>query len=98
MMAEGMAIGFENEVDPDDYEDAIEPLSNIGKDFSADVERATVTVERDGENDAVVAAIQELAQAIYNIQMVLDTGEIVGSIVDPINRSLGRKAVIAGRS
>lgn len=98
MMAEGMAIGFENEVDPDDYEDAIEPLSDIGKDFSADVERATVTVERDGGNDAVVAAIQELAQAIYNTQMVLDTGEIVGSIVDPINRSLGRKAVIAGRS
>jgi hypothetical protein len=29
--------------------------------------------------------------------MVLDTGEIVGSIVDPLNRSFGRMAVIAER-
>ena len=97
MMAEGMAIGFENEVDPDDYEDAIEPLTGIGKDFSADVESATVTVDKDGENRDVVAAIEELRQAILGIQMVLDTGEIVGSIVDPLNRSFGRMAVIAER-
>ena len=98
MMAEGMAIGFESEVDPDDYEDAIEPLTGIGKDFSADIERATVTVDKGEENSDVVAAIEELRQAILGIQMVLDTGEIVGSIVDPLNRSFGRMAVIAERS
>jgi hypothetical protein len=33
-----------------------------------------------------------------SLKIYLDTGEIVGAVVDPINEALGRKAVIAGRS
>lgn len=97
MMAKGMEIGFEQEFDPDDYADAIESIRDIGGDYSADVDRESVTIEKQEDTD-LVDEIRRLYNAIMGLQIVLDTGEVVGAVVDPINQALGRKAVIAGRS
>ena len=98
MMAKGMELGFEDEFDPDDYEDAISDISNIGRDYSADVNNSTVTIDRNGDYDSIIDAINTLRAAMYNMQIVMDSGELVGAIADPMNSALGRKAVIAGRS
>ena len=40
----------------------------------------------------------ELLSKIGNLQVVLDSGEIVGGLIDPIDEALGTKAVYAGRA
>ena len=97
MMAKGMEIGFEQEFDPDDYAEAIESVRDLGGDYSANIDKETVTIDRQ-EDTALVDEIRRLYNAIMGLQIVLDTGEVVGAVVDPINQALGRKAVIAGRS
>ena len=98
MMAKGMELGFEDEFDPDDYESAISDISDIGRDYSADVNNSTVTIDRNGDYDSIINAIDTLRAAMYNMQIVMDSGQLVGAIADPMNSALGRKAVIAGRS
>lgn len=57
------------------------------------------------DDSKVVSAISELQNnfdnlnhSISNLQVVMDTGSLVGSIVNPIDNALGRKAIYAGRS
>lgn len=97
MMAKGMEIGFEQEFDPDDYADAIESIRDLGGDYSNDVDRETVTIDRK-DDTRLIEEIRRLYDAILRLKIYLDKDEVVGIIVDPINQALGRKAVIAGRS
>jgi hypothetical protein len=60
----------------------------------------TITVD----NDAVVSAISslqgdvvELADAIRKMQIVMDTGTLVGSILEPVDSALGQKVIYKGR-
>lgn len=55
-------------------------------------------------NSDVVSAISSLnnrmdqmAQAISNLQIVMDTGTLVGSIAEPMDNALGQRMVFAGR-
>ena len=98
MMAKGMEIGFENEFDPDDYANAIESIRNLGNDYTSDIDRSTVTIDQPNDYSTIIDEIRRLFDAISNLKIVMDSGELVGAISDLMNKELGRKVVIAGRS
>ena len=55
---------------------------------------------RNGTNDTIGslgAKLDQLGEAIMNRQIVLDSGELVGGLVNPMDRSLGVRAVRAQR-
>ena len=48
-------------------------------------------------NQDVVEAIDRLEASMYNMEMVMDTGALVGSIENKMDQRLGRRAIYKGR-
>ncbi len=48
-------------------------------------------------NQDVVEAVNRLEESMYNMQLVMDTGALVGSIENKMDQRLGMKAVYKGR-
>lgn len=92
--AAGVGVGFEDE------------MPNVAKDMTAATRRtmdalsgtianprisAAGAVEGDRSGD-VIAAIGDLKQAIMSMQIVMDSGNVVGSIQELMDGALGREA------
>ena len=41
--------------------------------------------------------ISDLSDAVKQMQIVMDTGVLVGAIAEPMDSALGRRAIYAGR-
>ena len=54
-------------------------------------------INRSTSNAEIVSAITNLEDAMYNMQLVMDTGALVGSVGNRLDRQLGMKTLYKGR-
>ena len=47
--------------------------------------------------ESVKAEVKTLKNSIYDMKLVLDSGILVGGIIDDIDKALGKRAILAGR-
>ena len=74
----------------------VSDLNAANKMLSVQIQNAN----RDGTNDTISSLgtkLEQLGEAIMNREIVLDSGELVGGLVNPMDRSLGVRAVRAQR-
>ena len=92
--AAGIGIGFENEM-PDATADMTATTRRTMDVLSGTIANPRIPAAGTAAGDnsaAVIAAISDLKQAIMSMQIIMDSGEVVGAIQEPINGALGREA------
>lgn len=91
---EGIAVGIE--ANADSVTDAMNELSNMTVD--AYDPRFETSVPSDGFSDSsIIEAINSLKATIADMQIVLDSGALVGQLTPAFDTSLGNRAVYSGR-
>ena len=92
--AAGISVGFENEM-PDAAKDMTATTRRTMDVLSGTIANPRISaagaVEGDRSGD-VIAAIGDLKQAIMSMQIVMDSGNVVGSIQELMDGALGREA------
>ena len=91
---EGIAVGIE--ANADSVTEAMNDLSNMTMDAYNPQFDTTVPVEADN-GSLIVNAINELKATIEEMQIVLDSGALVGQLTPAFDTSLGNRAVYSGR-
>lgn len=91
---EGIAVGIE--ANADSVTDAMNDLSNMTMEAYNPQFDTTVPAETD-TSSAIVNAINELKATIEEMQIVLDSGTLVGELTPAFDTSLGNRAVYSGR-
>ena len=86
-----------------DFGGSYKLASSATKSFATS-QGATVTYTNNNDNSDVVNAIEQLRADLSNlnvrlgnIQVVMDTGTLVGELVDPMDEALGQKMNFNGR-
>lgn len=91
---EGIAVGIE--ANADSVTDAMNDLSNMTVDaydprFSPSVPHETFS------DNSIISAINDLRATIQDMQIVLDSGTLVGELTPALDTSLGNRAIYSGR-
>lgn len=71
-------------------------IQNEGRQLSLDIQNGQVDTFNGGFT-TLGSKLDRLGEAIMNRQIVLDSGELVGGLVNPMDRSLGVRAIKAQR-
>jgi phage-related protein len=90
---QGIAVGIE--ADADSVTDAMQELSNMTMD-AYDPSFST-SVPTPYSDTAIVDAINELKATMTQMQIVLDSGKLVGELTPALDTSLGNRAIYSGR-
>lgn len=90
---QGIAVGIE--ADADSVTDAMQELSNMTMD-AYDPQFST-SVPTPYSDSAIVGAINELKATMTQMQIVLDSGKLVGELTPALDTSLGNRAIYSGR-
>ena len=90
---QGIAVGIE--ADADSVTDAMQELSNMTMD-AYDPQFST-SVPTPYSDTAIVDAINELKATMTQMQIVLDSGKLVGELTPALDTSLGNRAIYSGR-
>lgn len=90
---EGIAVGIE--ANADSVTDAMNDLSNMTVD--AYDPRFNPSVPTPYSDSAIVGAINELKATMTQMQIVLDSGKLVGELTPALDTSLGNRAIYSGR-
>jgi len=81
--------------------EAVVPLENNRKWISAVANDMTKITAKDDSNEKILSAIEELTEAVKNIdpspELLLDGDKLVGGIIDRINERLGQMTTIKRR-
>lgn len=91
---EGIAVGIE--ANADSVTDAMNDLSNMTVD-AYDPSFSTSVPTSPYSDSAIVGAINELKATMAQMQIVLDSGKLVGELTPAIDTSLGNRAIYSGR-
>lgn len=91
---EGLAVGIE--ANADSVTDAMNDLSNMTVD-AYDPRFSTSVPTSQFSDSSIIGAINELKATISQMQIVLDSGTLVGELTPAFDTALGNRAVYSGR-